>query len=169
MSFLFTCFRVLGECGGQRHRNRMFPLLTDWEQCECSTSWPVKTHLEHYWLHIFRHFANQSLELFSVFCRRWGERTWNSESDEVLLTIGSIQLTVITLAICQKRLDQLHQTWSCEAWDAPTSFRDGFWLSEADPINFNPFPPLWQQTGSGVLEWFSLWQTCFLDGLDWPS
>jgi len=33
------------------------------------------------------------------------------------------------------------------------------------PGHSNRFPPWRKQTGSGVLEWFLVWHTCFHDGL----
>jgi len=39
------------------------------------------------------------------------------------------------------------------------------YLSEVGQVNFDLIPPGWQQTGSGVPEWFGfpIWQTRFVD------
>jgi len=86
-------------------------------------------------------------------------------TSHTLRTAPKWHLWATTMVNCRKRLNQLHPTCSYHIRNLPTWFLDELGLFAARPVHSDRFSSWQQQTGSGVLELFPVWQTCFLNGL----
>jgi len=76
-----------------------------------------------------------------------------------------LRLWSTTLTNRRKRRNQPYPISLCDIWNPMMSFLDGFWGFWGRPTRLPPISTVAAEYRRCVLEWFQVWQMCFLDGL----
>jgi len=99
-------------------------------------------------------------------CRSTFSCVWHSLI-YIYIYIYIYKVIIFDTLYCRNKTEYINQ--DCHLLHRATVWRhipaDGSLDGFCRPVDFNRIPPWRQQTGSGVRERFSMWRTCFVDGL----